>query len=316
LLEQNYESLFITDEREENILGIAARYGNIDVMKYLIAMGYDIDGKIETWHPPLEYAIMNGQNEAVKYLLSQGAQLRITDSPGNYDSTLRYAVEDVEGSEVVELVYNAREGDINQASIHEAIEMAIVNCNNEALKFLLDKSLERGYTLQNEFLDFACMRDYLLRDFRKAPNARSELAVESVKLILSSGADVDGSAEEYNYEDPLYEEDMDDYDDEYDGEYDGNYGGPLVAAARSGETDIVKLLIDRGADVNACGTGESPLTLAVKFGYLDIVKMLIENGAKIDNEEEDFGKAIDLLTFAKNRGSDRIYEYLKSVAEQ
>jgi ankyrin repeat protein len=301
VLEQGYNSAFNTKDRDENIVSIAARYGNLDVMKYLLNKGYNIIGMGETWYSPLDYAVMNNRYDAVEYLLGQGAKLKVIatdDDDGDSDNTLGYAARDGEGKELVELIYNARADEINEPSLRDAMEEAIMYGNNEALEFLLGKSIERGYALQNGLLGFACFRDSILRNYGGCPNPRNDEAIESVEILLENGADVNGSTEKYSE----------------------NYGEPLANAAECGETEIVKLLIDDNADVNAYakdeyGTGAAPLTMAVKFGYFDIVKILIDNGALIDNKGEEFGESMNLMNLAKDAGSERIYEYLVSASK-
>jgi ankyrin repeat protein len=58
---------------------------------------------------------------------------------------------------------------------------------------------------------------------------------------------------------------------------------PLYWAAHRGFSEVVKLLIDKGADVNTtAGRGETPLHIAVCFGHLDTVKQLLACGAKVN----------------------------------
>jgi ankyrin repeat protein len=53
----------------------------------------------------------------------------------------------------------------------------------------------------------------------------------------------------------------------------------LMFAAQNGHLEISKLLIDRGADVNAKYDGWTALMFASKKGYREVVKTLLEKGA-------------------------------------
>lgn len=66
---------------------------------------------------------------------------------------------------------------------------------------------------------------------------------------------------------------------------------PLHLAAHRGYSDIVKFLIDAGADVNAKEGNYSkstPLHWAAKEGNLQAVKLLVESGAKLDVKDNWF----------------------------
>ncbi|OGB83383.1 hypothetical protein A3F66_05890 [candidate division TM6 bacterium RIFCSPHIGHO2_12_FULL_32_22] len=57
----------------------------------------------------------------------------------------------------------------------------------------------------------------------------------------------------------------------------------LIVAAQNGHIDIVRLLLDKGAGINAVDIdGRTALILAVLNGRLDIVKLLLNRGANID----------------------------------
>ncbi|MFH1724640.1 MAG: ankyrin repeat domain-containing protein [Elusimicrobiota bacterium] len=67
----------------------------------------------------------------------------------------------------------------------------------------------------------------------------------------------------------------------------------LEHAARHGELEIAKLLIRHGADVNH-GSGEwTPLFLAVESGQPEMVRLLLENGANIYRRVVERAKALD-----------------------
>ena len=58
---------------------------------------------------------------------------------------------------------------------------------------------------------------------------------------------------------------------------------PLWAAAASGRLDVVKLLIERNADVDSRTlTGSTPLRVAAHEGHLDVVRCLVESGADVN----------------------------------
>ena len=57
---------------------------------------------------------------------------------------------------------------------------------------------------------------------------------------------------------------------------------PLMLASLRGHLDLVRKLIDRGADVNK--TGWAPLHYAATSGHVDIMELLLENHAYIDAE--------------------------------
>jgi ankyrin repeat protein len=64
----------------------------------------------------------------------------------------------------------------------------------------------------------------------------------------------------------------------------------LTGAASRGHYDVVKILIDAGADVNAkpskkAERGETALIKAVLGGYSDVVKLLLENSAEVNATE-------------------------------
>lgn len=75
---------------------------------------------------------------------------------------------------------------------------------------------------------------------------------------------------------------------------DGGHGAetPLIAAASYYETDMVRALIEAGANLEATGTeipGGTALTHAVWFGRPDIVDVLVRAGAVIHNLREAAG---------------------------
>lgn len=91
--------------------------------------------------------------------------------------------------------------------------------------------------------------------------------------LVESGAEIDGG------------------DDEGQGE--GGGGQSLLArAVREGKGDVVRLLVEKGADVNAVDRfGASPLHRAARGKDVGIVKMWVDAGALVDGvEDEQLGR--------------------------
>lgn len=62
---------------------------------------------------------------------------------------------------------------------------------------------------------------------------------------------------------------------------------PLNWASDYGHVDVVKLLLDRGADINTKDkeAGSTPLHGASSLGYVDVIKLLLEKGADINAKD-------------------------------
>ncbi|EDU43191.1 ankyrin repeat domain containing protein [Pyrenophora tritici-repentis Pt-1C-BFP] len=91
-------------------------------------------------------------------------------------------------------------------------------------------------------------------------------------------------------------------------ERDGDYRNALQAASERGHTEIVKLLLDKGADVNAQGgLHGNALQAASERGHAEVVKLLLDNGADVNAQGGDYGNA---LQAASERGHKEVVELL------
>ena len=80
------------------------------------------------------------------------------------------------------------------------------------------------------------------------------------------------------------------------------FGSPLQAACYSGSESIVRLLIERGASVNSNrGTKHNtPLQVACEFGYESLVRLLIRSGANVKAYGGGFGYALQAAAVKKH----------------
>ena len=114
---------------------------------------------------------------------------------------------------------------------------------------------------------------------------------ETLLALLDSGANIDQKGQYYRYT-------------------------PLQWAAWSGHTDIVQLLIEKGADVNAESGyvfGHTPLHAAAYRGHVEIVEILLENGA---DPTIDDAWGLTAAKLAKNEGQTKIARILEKAEKQ
>lgn len=74
-------------------------------------------------------------------------------------------------------------------------------------------------------------------------------------------------------------------------------GTPLTDAAQGGYTEIVKMLLDKGADINATQEdmmGLTALTGAAFLGHTDVVKLLLDRGVPVDGQTDDGSTPLQL----------------------
>lgn len=90
---------------------------------------------------------------------------------------------------------------------------------------------------------------------------------------------------------------------------------PLMYAAINNRLDIARILIGRGADVNAVAeNGTTPLMMAAREGHQQMVHLLLEHGADV-NHKTKFGYSA--LELARDRGMHEVTDILiKAGAEQ
>ena len=61
---------------------------------------------------------------------------------------------------------------------------------------------------------------------------------------------------------------------------------PLMVAAGSGQTEMIRMLLNRGAEVNRLGSEDrTALLVATKAGQLEVVQALLDAGAEVDGQQ-------------------------------
>ncbi|MEU5169060.1 MULTISPECIES: ankyrin repeat domain-containing protein [Streptomyces] len=72
----------------------------------------------------------------------------------------------------------------------------------------------------------------------------------------------------------------------------------LARAAEAGDADVVARLLGEGVPVDTCGGGRTALDLAVRHGHDDLVRLLLEAGADPEQQAGEYGELTPLAQAA------------------
>ena len=264
-------------DSKETLIPKAVQENNIEMVKYLLSIGQDINAQIfydGFWvDSPLKVAAENGYIEMAKFLIDEGANLNSSDdymyyaiNSGNYDIAKLLVDNDVFNlntnttrEEAIELSKNQKyyeiekllsSKDSNNIDGYDELMNAVSKGDMKALEKLIkdDTDLNKQYSKITPLGLAAARNDK-----------------EIVKFLVEKGADI-------NLED--------------------GYGyTPLIIAMKYRNLNLAKDIIDLKPDLNAIcsATGDTPLTYLVRevwFGT-DVCYYLIKNGADINKKNKD-----------------------------
>lgn len=89
-----------------------------------------------------------------------------------------------------------------------------------------------------------------------------------------------------------------------------NSSTPLCAAIAKGDLEAVKKFIEYGVNVNETSNGVTPLMLAARYNKVEMLKILIDNGAQVDTKDERGNTA---LVYATESNATEAVSYLEKV---
>jgi len=254
----------------------AARRGNTKAIEELVASGQDVNAKkrgfINEGYTPLHIAVLCEQREAIKALVRLGAD--INNRNKDQETPLWIAVVNFKEPDILQLLLDLGAGIDARPTGMTALDWAAFDGKSEMVRVLLARGAnpQAGRGANRSAPVYQCARNG---------------SVEILKMLLESGADINAP-------------------------HCGCYA--LGSAAIGGYSDFVRVLLDAGADPNqAEDSGTTPLFCAVAGRKLEIVKMIVEAGAKV-NAVRFHGNAETALDFAEEHRKDSgIVEYLRGM---
>jgi ankyrin repeat protein len=175
----------------------------------------------------------------------------------------------------------------NHGGRFSSLGLAILNEWEDLVPLLLDTGAD-PHACDGEFLwraayegriDLLQMMQEKGIDILHEPGTTYEVALalaiesgraETVQYLLAVGADVNGI-----------------------GDYRDNYHPILSIAARTGQNQIVDLLLRNGAEIERrAKNGQTALMNAASAGHVETVRLLLEQGAKVNATDEKGGTAL------------------------
>lgn len=321
----------------ETALMTVARSGNVDAAKVLLAHGAVVDAK-ENWHgeTALMWAVAEGHPAMVQELIAHGADVNARSTVNNWERQVTAEPREkwLPLGGLTPLLFAARQGCLDcakilvdkGAGINETDPngisptlIAIINGHYDVAGFLLDKGADpnladsTGRTALYAAVDFHTMP----ADNRPAPNELVEKlsSLDIIQSLLAHGANVNVQLKKQ----APYRAKLDRGDDTM------LTAGttPLLRAAKAGDTEVVKLLLEKGADAKlSTRQGINPLMAAAGVGTkeedttgrrktepeaIETIKMLL--GAGLDVNDVDL-RGQTALHGSALLGMDKVVQFL------
>jgi len=259
-------------------LGAQTRPAPVAASKPAAGAKEDVNHRDPDGTTALQWAVYDGNAAEVRRLLKAGADASLANSYGASPMTL---AAEVGNTEILKLLVEAGANADSPNPDGQTALLAVARTGNvTAAQFLID----HGATVDAKE-KWGGQTALMWASARRHP--------EMMKLLIAKGANVDASSTNRDYQRHVTAEGRPKNLDT---------GGltPLLYATRENCMACVKLLLEKGADINLPDPdGVSPLHLAIMNSNWDIAKYLIVSGADV-NQWDIYGEA-PLYTVIGNR---------------
>ncbi|GFO38862.1 ankyrin repeat and kh domain-containing protein 1, partial [Plakobranchus ocellatus] len=261
-----------TESTHDTALTLACAGGHAELVSLLLAKGADIEHRDKKFFTPLILSATAGHVDVVEILLDHGADIE-AQSERTKDTALSLACSGGR-YEVVELLLsrNANKEHRN-VSDYTPLSLAASGGYVAIIKLLLSQSAEinsrTGSKLGISPLMLAAMNGH----------------TAAVKLLLDMGSDINAQIET-------------------------NRNTALTLACFQGRHEVVSLLVDRKANIeHRAKTGLTPLMEAASGGYVEVGRVLLDKGADVNAPPVPSSRDT-ALTIAADKGHYRFVELL------
>ncbi|MBZ5676118.1 MAG: ankyrin repeat domain-containing protein [Acidobacteriia bacterium] len=333
LLKAGADPKTLTTADGETVLMTAARAGNVDAVKILLDRGADINAR-ENYkgQTALMWAAAERHPEVVKLLMARGAdwKVRSFDRPTKLPKlSAASSVSPMARGGFTAFLFVAREGDIesakamldggvdiNQADVDgaTALVVSIMNKKYTFAKFLLDRGANPNLADDKGRGALYAAVDMRNENYSALPNRKEDdpmPSLEIVKALLAHGANPNLAL----LKSLPGRSGMDSGDTGL-----GEGATPLIRAALSGDSAVMRALLQKGADPKlTLKDGSTALMVAAGVNYrdkftrgteadaLEALKVALETGLSLDQVNT---RGETALHGAAGRGADSIVQFL------
>jgi len=246
-------------------LGNAVLQEDMDLVRYFLGKGANVNVRSKTNSSPAQYAVSKGNLEILKMLKAAGADLDGLE--GEEDASLLIIAATLNKQDILDYLLSEKVN-VNKedAKGRSALAFASFAGNLRIVKSLVRAGANMD---QSEALPIAVIEGHTdialfliesgadvnsknTKGFTAAHNAAQEGNLDVLKALAEAGADLDVKAGDYQVT-------------------------PLAVAAIKGHLDVVKFLTSKGVNLSATDKdGKTALELAEEFGRDDVVDFLKE----------------------------------------
>ncbi|XP_062525122.1 ankyrin repeat domain-containing protein 17 isoform X10 [Bombyx mori] len=261
-----------TDSNHDTALTLACAGGHEDLVELLLSRGADIEHRDKKGFTPLILAATAGHEKIVEILLNHGADIE-AQSERTKDTPLSLACSGGR-YEVVELILShGANKEHRNVSDYTPLSLAASGGYVNIIRLLLTHQAEinsrTGSKLGISPLMLAAMNGH----------------TAAVRLLLDCGSDINAQIET-------------------------NRNTALTLACFQGRHEVVSLLLDRKANVeHRAKTGLTPLMEAASGGYVEVGRVLLDKGADVNAPPVPSSRDT-ALTIAADKGHTKFVELL------
>ena len=287
-------------EAGQTALHFAAVGSHLDMIRLLVKKGADVNARDANGTSPLDHAVWRGYLDATAVLLANGARLNEIQtktgatpiSEAAYRGQTRIGRYLLQFGPNLKLAYTPLENAIRKGNTDSVTLLEAQATEQETPEFLgkmMSAAVQKDQSVivESLFHRGADANDPLPSGATPLDAAASAGALKVVRALLNHGADPNRA--DRNGISPLEDASLRGFDAIAEILLDhgalvnqvnsGSGTTALYAAASFGKSDVVKLLLQRGADVNLCGNGrKTPYAAALENGYSEIAAQIQHRG--------------------------------------